>query len=168
MNAVDIEYSHHGVLVDDLSSQVAALLERTFGVTSQPFAGHRVVARYRGMVVGHAALVSRKVSLGTWTGELLLLGLVAVDPVARHQGIGSALVGQAVQWAKSAGSAGVILNCGTGMVGFYQAAGFRKVSDRASYLRQGVVQVDDDPVMLFSFRSFEPQCLSDVFLGGDF
>ena len=77
-----------------------------------------LVARERGDVVGHVAL--SPVTIGGvegWFG----LGPIAVRPDRQRDGIGSALIGHALDWLKQQGAAGCVL---VGDPRYYSRFGF--------------------------------------------
>ncbi len=46
----------------------------------------------------------------------------------------------------------MILNCGRGMVGFYERSSFKVISERAVYIRDNKTVVEDDPVMVLLLK----------------
>ena len=77
-----------------------------------------LVADIEGAVVGHVAL--SPVTFGgavSWYG----LGPISVAPVRQSEGIGTALIGAALDWLKRSGAAGCVL---VGDPGYYSRFGF--------------------------------------------
>ncbi len=112
---------------DALEAQ--ALVERVFGPGRYAKAAERLregnhflpklsfVAREDGRLAGTVRLWPVKVG----GADALLLGPIAVDPAARHRGLGMALAAEACEAAALAGHARVVL---VGDIGFFGRIGF--------------------------------------------
>ncbi len=113
-------------------AEVTGLVDRTFGPGRFAKAAERLrefnphppaialTARETGRLVGTVRLWP------VWIGArpALLLGPIAVDPAARHRGLGAALVEQACTAARDAGHEAVVL---VGDLSFFQRLGFEPV-----------------------------------------
>jgi predicted N-acetyltransferase YhbS len=80
------------------------------------------------------------------------VGGVCVDPALQRNGIGTLLVRQAHTDLASQKPDCAVLNCGEPLVRFYERAGYVKVSDRALYIREGKLAVDEDPALAISLK----------------
>jgi len=148
------DFSHHLGFEDQIF--VESILRNSFSFTTIPEADRHLLVRHRNHPIGYCALTSRRFKLGQNEEELFLLGFFTIELAYRLQGIGTALLQYCLELSRSLRVSGVILNCGIDVVVFYESVGFRKISDRASYTRDGKLMIDDDPVLFYSFeRRFE-------------
>jgi len=102
-----------------------------------------------GDLAGHAAIKQNRYDFIKNAGQSTwILGYVCTDRAMRGRGYAmqcmgelfAALLARPQLWI-------MILNCRPDLVGFYEKAGFEKISDTASYDRQGRLVVDNDPVL---------------------
>ena len=115
-----------------------------------PHATIRSILRFGNTIVAHAAASVRQVDLRTSRVELAVLGLVCVDQRQR----GSQLGYQVIQALHNSLRMPFLLNCGRGLVPYYERIGYKEISSSASYLRNGMVVIDQDPVLLYGNGTF--------------
>lgn len=80
------------------------------------------------------------------------VGGVCIHPSVQRKGIGTLLMEQAHADLSLQELEFAVLNCGHHLVRFYEKVGYTKVSDRALYLRDGKLAMDEDPAFAISFR----------------
>ena len=80
------------------------------------------------------------------------MGGVCIDPVVQRSGIGTLLMRQAHTDLTSQKLEFAVLNCGDPLVSFYERIGYVKVSERALYIRDGQLALDEDPALAISLK----------------
>ncbi|MEZ5277877.1 MAG: hypothetical protein R3F07_15965 [Opitutaceae bacterium] len=131
---------------DDIP-ELDALFRICFGgmaFTAGPPADLRAIHRVGSRIAAYAAVSLRRIALQGCQRETAILGLVCVDPQFRGRKLGHEVIAA----LQAAIPLPFMLNCGAPLVSYYNAIGYRKISDRASYTRSGGVVIDNDPVML--------------------
>ncbi len=79
--------------------------------------------------------------------ETFILGYVCTDPKHRGKGYASKTIREIV--ACMTGKLWIlVLHCENSKIGFYRKHGFEVVSEKASYLRNGKIEVEDGPAMV--------------------
>jgi hypothetical protein len=144
---------------------VKRLLREAFGRQRLPNVDrHYCLFENRGLI-GFAAVSDRIVRMDGEEADASLIGLVAIAKSRRGVGLGSVLLHSLV-----AGETGrkrdLVLNCGEGLKGFYLAAGFKKISGSAGYMRNGRIEWDADPVL--ARGGIAERLCARAFLGEDF
>jgi GNAT superfamily N-acetyltransferase len=87
------------------------------------------------------SFISAPPEVATW-----VLGYVCTSGAMRGRGHASQCIGELFD-ALEKSEWIMVLNCRPGLVPFYEKNGFATIAPRASYDRNGVVTIDDDPVM---------------------
>jgi len=122
-------------------------------------------------LLGHVSVQRRWFIVNKRHFEGWFVGGVCVDPAVQRSGIGSLLMRQAHADLASQELSFAVLNCGDRIVRFYERFGYVKISDRALYIRENKLAVDEDPVLAVSFKQeFDVSALTcEVFpFGFDF
>lgn len=145
---------------DPLRGSVLTLLKLSFGMTAPPPDVRHYFLVEDGAVVAYCASRTITTSVAGQACRADHLGLVCVAEDRRRAGYGSRLVRAYLHERASAGAEGTLLNCGAVVQPFYEKLGFRKVADRASYVREGTLQVDDDPVLGYWYEGRPPLLLT--------
>jgi len=116
-------------------------------------------------VLAHAGIQSRIFTLHETIYHGFVLGAVCSHPAFRLQGFGTQIVEYLLSQLPKEEGDFVALNCGETVTNFYEKMGFCIISPRAGYIRNGVHEIDDDPVMAISLKNdFSVQALeADVF-----
>jgi predicted N-acetyltransferase YhbS len=150
--------------------QVEGLVFGAFGRRKLPPVDFHCCLLEGDQLTGYAALSDRIIRFENEKLELLLLGFVTVRRDCRRRGNGSFLMNRIIERVKADGHSGIILNTGENVLPFYGKLGFRKISERAEYLRNGALQMDHDPVMILPFcdRLLKNQWYEKIIMGTDF
>ena len=98
-----------------------------------------------GRINAHAGVAVRRIPLSAALEKVALLGLLCVHPDARGNRLGHDLVRE----LHAAVQLPFILNCGASLVPYYTQMGYVLISAAASYDRDGIVEIDEDPVLYF-------------------
>jgi len=148
---------------------VAQLVRSTFNVSHMPDDVQSLVMVVDGAVAGYCASRLIKVKYQGQMNYFDHLGLVCVAPGLQELGFGRCLVSAFLQRRNLSGSIGSILNCGEAVESFYEKLGFVRISDRASYMRESRLVVDEDPVLVFYYNGVGPKLKVEecIFLGTD-
>ncbi len=139
--------SEHQITEAD-AAQLRVLYATSFGgmnFSQGPEATVRAILRRQGNIIAHAASSVRAINLHPCNIELAVLGLVCVHPHHRGQSLGH----QVIRALHDAVLLPFMLNCGRSLVPYYAQINYTVIASAASYLRNGALVVDDDPVMLF-------------------
>jgi predicted N-acetyltransferase YhbS len=115
-----------------------------------PRADWRSILIQDGALVAHAALQERVFELPDVTLKGCILGLVGVQPTHRGQNLGLLAVREVLGCVH----APVVLNCGQSLTTYYGKLGFRALSPQASYERNGEIEIDPDPVMVWNEAAY--------------
>jgi GNAT superfamily N-acetyltransferase len=145
--------SHMEIITDQQltaadKSQLGRLLHACFGEMEfeiGPQATIRAILRAGNGIVAHAAVSIRQIDLHTSEEEIAVLGLVCVEPSERGKGFGY----QVIQSLHGSLRMPFLLNCGRGLVPYYEKIGYKEISACASYFRDGKTVIDTDPVLLY-------------------
>ena len=81
------------------------------------------------------------------------LGTVCTMPDMQRRGLATQLLSRVYSDLARRDLPFSVLNCGEPLVGFYERSGYRRIADRATYLRGVSAVVDDDPAMATSLSS---------------
>jgi len=157
-------------LPEEYKNDIHCLLISSFNLSAPPPFDYCFTALRNGEVIGFCAAAKRSISVIKMDHELFLLGLCTIDEKHRKRGYGSALLQYAVLHLRDNNCKGIILNCGKDRVPFYTANGFKLISEKARYSRNGHIEEDNDPVLLYLYsdEGMEDFYADSVFLGTDF
>jgi nodulation protein A len=137
----------------DTHAELAGLLARGFPRSSRldgtrSWSGGRpelrVHGRLDGRAVAHVGILRRYLCAPDRDRDVLVgdVGLVAVDPELQGQGVGGRLLAEAAGTLDRLRMPFGFLTCGEQVVGFYAAAGWRRVPNRTRTMRaDGKVEV---------------------------
>lgn len=155
---------------EEYKKDIRCLLISSFNLSAPPPFDYCFTALLNGEVTGFCAAVKRNISVLKMDHELFLLGLCTIDEKHRKRGYGSALLQYAVSHLRDNNCEGIILNCGKDRVSFYSANGFKVISEKALYSRNGHIEEDKDPVLLYLYseEGIKDFYADSVFLGTDF
>ena len=103
-------------------------------------------------LVGHVSVQRRWFVLNKRYFEGWFVGGVCVDPAYQESGLGTLLMRQVHTDLASQTLDFAVLNCGAPLARFYERIGYVKVSDRAIYLRDGELALDEDHALVISFN----------------
>ena len=103
-------------------------------------------------LIGHISVQRRWFVVSRLYLEGWHVGGVCVHPSVQGCGIGSFLMMRANDDLKHQELEFAVLNCGRSLVRFYERVGYTRVSDRALYIRDGKLSIDEDPALAISFR----------------
>lgn len=81
------------------------------------------------------------------------VGGVCVDPAVQRRGLGTLLIRQVHADLTPQALDFAVLNCGHSLVEFYERVGYVKVAERALYIRDGKLVIDEDPALAVSFKA---------------
>ncbi|MBT3341513.1 MAG: GNAT family N-acetyltransferase [Gemmatimonadetes bacterium] len=124
-------------------------------------ANQRWIARLDGLVVSHVAVQRRWFLVNRVYHEGWFVGMVCTGPDQQHKGLATQLVLRAHEDLVREDLAFTALNCGDGVVPFYEQLGYTCISPRGTYLRGDRGIVDEDPAMAFSLNpDFDVQDLA--------
>ncbi len=157
-------------LPEENEKGIRALLLKSFRLTDLPPFDYCFTAIQDNEVIGSCATVRRSIAVAEKTHDLFLLGLLAIEENHRNRGSGSALLQYVITYHMNQRAEGIILNCGREKVSFYTANGFKVISEKAQYSRNGSIGEDNDPVLLYPYfiHSIQDYFTDAVFLGTDF
>lgn len=103
-------------------------------------------------LLGHVSVQRRWFVVNKRHLEGWFVGGVCVDPAVQRRGAGTLLMQQAHADLTSQELSFAVLNCGGPLVGFYERVGYVKISDRALYLRDGKLALDEDPALAIGLK----------------
>ena len=157
-------------LPEEYENVIRDLLLKSFGITIIPPFDYCFTALQDDKILGFCATVERNIIITNTPHVLFLLGLFTVAEKHRKKGYGSARLQYAVSQLKDDNCEGIILNCGKNKVSFYTANGFEVISEKARYSRNGHIEEDNDPVLLYLYseEGIKDFYADSVFLGTDF
>ena len=101
-------------------------------------------------LVGHVSVQRRWFVVSKRYFEGWFVGGVCVDPAFQKSGLGTLLMRRAHTDLATQMLDFAVLNCGAPLAKFYERVGYVKVSDRACYLRDGKLALDEDPALAIS------------------
>lgn len=112
----------------ELLTELRALLDRSFTVFDDHHWAHthggvHVLASRDGMLVGHAALVPRRLLIGDRPIASGYVEAVATDPTCRGTGLGRLVMGRIAELVRRDHELGVLC---TGVHGFYERLGWER------------------------------------------
>jgi len=143
----------------EVPSEYALLLDTLFvqsfggyGLADLPLPDSRCVIIGENTVLAHAGVQARTFSIHETVYHGFVLGAVCTHPSFRRHGLGTQVVEYCFSKLPSEEGDFVVLNCGEKVTIFYEKMGFNMVSPRARYIRNGVDEVDEDPVLAFSLK----------------
>jgi ribosomal protein S18 acetylase RimI-like enzyme len=112
-------------------------------------------------LLAHASVQRRWFVVNEHYFEGWHIGGICVHPAVQRSGFGTLLMQQVHADLSLQELAFAVLNCSQLLVGFYSRVGYSKVSDRALYIRDGVLVSEEDPALAISFRqSFDVAALT--------
>lgn len=134
-----IETIPEHALTAGTDTAIGALLEAAFGARAgyrgrsfHKMRHHvRVVGWQEGQVIGHAAVQLRAIRAGSAPLTIAAIGEVAVHPNHQGNGIGTALIQQAIETARGTVATFALL---FGYPGLYAPLGFRNQPNRLTYV----------------------------------
>jgi len=134
--------------------EILSLLKATMGGDDTPPwpANQRWLLWYSAELIGHVSVQRRWFVVNRRYWEGWHVGGVCVHPRVQREGIGSFMMERVQADLSLQGLGFAILNCGRHLVRFYEGVGYTKVSDRALYIRNGKLAIDEDPAMAISVR----------------
>ena len=103
-------------------------------------------------LLGHVSVQRRWFVVNRHYFEGWLVGGVCVDPAVQRSGIGTLLMRQAHADLSLQELDFAVLNCARSLVRFYDRVGYVKISDRALYIRDDRLVIEEDPALAISFR----------------
>ncbi len=103
-------------------------------------------------LLGHVSVQRRWFIVNKQYFEGWFVGGVCADPAVQRSGIGALLMRQAHGDLTPQELDFAVLNCGHPLVGFYERVGYVKISDRALYIRDGKLALDEDSALAISFK----------------
>ena len=103
-------------------------------------------------LVGHVSVQRRWFVVNKRYFEGWFVGGVCANPAVQRSGIGTLLMRQAHADLTPQELSFAVLNCGDPLVGFYERVGYVKISDRALYIRDGKLALDEDPALAISLK----------------
>jgi GNAT superfamily N-acetyltransferase len=142
---------------DDVGSpekEILSLLKAAMGGDDTPPwpANQRWLLWFSEELMGHISVQRRWFVVNRRYMEGWHVGGVCIHPSVQRKGIGTLLMEQAHADLSLQELEFAVLNCGRHLVRFYERVGYTKVSDRALYLRDGKLAIDEDPALGISFR----------------
>ena len=148
--------------------QIVAASFGGWSLADMPPAHRRCVVVSGERILSHAAAQRRTFALPTGEHTGYIIGCVCTAPEQRGRGMGTRATLELLQNLRKDGAPFAVLNCGEERCGFYRRMGFRPLAPRASYRRDGSIQIDEDPVMGMALGDFDLDVLkTDVFAVGD-
>ena len=103
-------------------------------------------------LVGHAAVQRRWFIVDKSYFEGWFVGAVCTEPSTQRRGIGTELMRRANADLAVQELDFAVLNCGEPRVGFYERAGYKRISERGLYLRGKKLVIDEDPALAISLQ----------------
>lgn len=103
-------------------------------------------------LLGHVSVQRRWFVVNKQYFEGWFVGGVCAGPTVQRSGIGTLILRQAHADLTLQELDFAVLNCGHPLVGFYERVGYVKISDRALYIRDGKLVLDEDPALAISFK----------------
>lgn len=157
-------------LPEEHEKEIRSLLQKSFNLIHTPPFDYCFTSVENNEGIGFCAAVERSISVCNSNHQVFLLGLFTIEEKYRKKGIGSALLQYTVSYLENNHKDGVILNCGNERVPFYTANGFNVISEKALYSRNGNIEKDEDPVLLYPYSScnIEDYATDSIYLGSDF
>jgi GNAT superfamily N-acetyltransferase len=135
-------------------SEILRLLKAAFGGDDTPPwpANQRWLLWSPDKLLGHVSVQRRWFVVNKHYFEGWHVGGVCVDPAVQRKGVGTLLMRQAYADLSLQELDFAVLNCGRPLVGFYNRIGYVKISDRALYIRDDKLMIEEDPALAISFR----------------
>jgi predicted N-acetyltransferase YhbS len=155
-------------LIEPERSQISNLLLSAFGSPELPNAYLHYYEKCFDSVVGYAAISKRNILICGTQYNLAFLGFVCIDEVERRKGYGKLLIEYIIKQLECTDLDGIILNCGIGVVDFYKKMRFSIISNNACYIRNGIIETDNDPVMYFGIKATNIGFDDAIYFGTDF
>ncbi|MDA0336057.1 MAG: GNAT family N-acetyltransferase [bacterium] len=103
-------------------------------------------------LVACVAIQRRWFRLASGCYEGWMVGTVGTTPDLQRRGIATQLLRITHADLRKDELAFAVLNCGASRVRFYERNGYQQVSARATYLRDGLAVIDNDPAMAISLQ----------------
>jgi predicted N-acetyltransferase YhbS len=155
-------------IVEPDKTQIMKLLLDSFGRKNIPTSYIQYYMKYYENVVGYTAISKRQIAVGNIEYNLALLGFVCTSKANRGKGYGRLLLEYIIKKLANSEFDGIILNCGLGIVDFYKKVAFSVISNRARYIRNGVIETDYDPVMYYGLKVKDVGFDDVIYFGTDF
>ena len=140
--------------VDLPEKEILSLLKAAMGGDDTPPwpANQRWLLWLSDKLIGHISVQQRWFVVNKHYLEGWHVGGVCVHPSVQRKGIGSLLMKRVNADLTLQELEFAVLNCGHSLVRFYKRVGYTKVSDRALYIRDDNLAIEEDPVLAISFR----------------
>jgi len=156
LNTLPIEtrYEH---IIDDVGlpeKAILSLLKAAMGGDDTPPwpANQRWLLWFSNELVGHVSVQQRWFVVNNHYVEAWHVGGVCVHPDVQRKGIGKLMMEHVHADLSHQELGFAVLNCSQSLVRFYGRVGYVKVSDRALYIRDEKLVIDDDPALAISFK----------------
>jgi len=143
-------------------NELVSLLISVFGGTDSLWpANQRWLLKKGDRIISHASVQRRWFIVNARYYQGWFVGGVCTDSDYQRQGFASILMQQMYEDLKNQELEFIVLNCGESKVHFYETLGYKRIADRAVYLRNGQQEIDDDPALALTLKaSFDVEALS--------
>ena len=159
-----------GVVPPPWEQAVRELIAASFGgMSSSGIRAHRRWLALLGeRVVAHAAVQRRSLTVAGRVWQVGMVGLVCSDPRERGRGYAASVMRRMAADLTAEPLDWLVLNCGEGVVGFYERLGWIRMAEGAVYTTADGRRRDADPVYGWALRCQPPVVEESVALGEDF